>query len=62
MVELERRSVGCALVVLRVNERGGDNWLTRCKGSPCLLSALSVAMAIRLQTEVLRQTAPAEGA
>ncbi|GMV78855.1 MAG: hypothetical protein AMXMBFR7_00390 [Planctomycetota bacterium] len=46
--ELERRSLGCLVVSLRVEEPNADAWRYRIKGSNVLLGAMSAALTVRM--------------
>jgi len=47
--ELQRRSLGCLCVCLRVEEQGADAWHYRIKGSTILLGAMSAALSVKTQ-------------
>jgi hypothetical protein len=56
--EIQRRSIGCMVVVMRAEENG-DTWRYALKGSPILLGAMSAAL--KLETR-RRLQGPEEGA
>lgn len=53
--ELERRSLGCLLVSLRVEEPNADAWRYRIKGSNVLVGAMSAALTVRMQCVLMER-------
>jgi len=49
--ELTRRSLGCAVVCVRVEEEG-DAWHYALKGSPILMGAMSAALALKIEQKM----------
>ncbi|MCZ7646919.1 MAG: hypothetical protein M5U26_16795 [Planctomycetota bacterium] len=47
--EVQRRSLSCLCVCLRVDEPGSDSWHYRIKGSTILLGAMSAALTVKMQ-------------
>jgi len=56
--EIQRRSIGCMVVVMRAEE-GGDSWRYAIKGSPVLLGAMSAALDLETRRRLAR---PEDGA
>jgi len=46
LAEVKRRSLGCMVVCVQVDE-SGDAWQYALKGSPILLGAMSAALSLR---------------
>ena len=55
--EIERRSLGCMLICVRVEERG-DTWRYAIKGSPIFLGAMSAALNVKLNEKLAGQQQP----
>ena len=54
MNEIERRSIGCMIVVMRAEE-SGDTWWYGLKGSPILLGAMSAALDLETRRRLSEQ-------
>lgn len=59
--ELERRSLGCVCVCVRIEAGRGDVWDCRVKGSTVLLGAMTAIASLKASKLVSSPSEPSQG-
>jgi hypothetical protein len=54
LAEVQRRSLGCLIVIVEGDPAAGDQWTTLSKGSPILMGAMSAAMTMECNRRLAR--------
>lgn len=54
LAEVQRRCLGCLIVIVEGDAAQGDHWTTLTKGSPILMGAMSAALALECNRRLAR--------